>query len=204
MGSGYKNRLLDGFFGTTKPTAYSDFKVGTIAFASFGVIPALRLAPTQVQAQQWEKVFWIGASTAPPLALMSSLAFGYLANQGSPPTHRYQVRADISAASKVPQALSGTAIAPTTPFYLLTTSAVIIPAIVPYTLFLMKNTNNKLHAKAAKYRNTIAGEKNIEAGMPREETVEGLVSKWYWLNMLRAVMVGSGAAMGLVAVLGDW
>ncbi|KAK4990619.1 hypothetical protein LTR66_006762 [Elasticomyces elasticus] len=161
---------------------------GTIAFASFGVIPALRLAPTQVQAQQWEKVFWIGASTAPPLALMSSLAFGYLANQ----------------ASKVSQALSGTALAPTTPFYLFTTSAVIIPAIVPYTLFLMKNTNNKLHAKAAKYRNTIAGEKNIEAGMPREETVEGLVSKWYWLNMVRAVMVGSGAVMGLVAVLGDW
>lgn len=60
-----------------------------------------------------------------------------------------------------------------------------MPSIAPYTVFVMKPTNDKLHgiANASK-----SGTKSQNDG-----DFTTLVTKWYWMNMTRAVMAGAGA-----------
>jgi hypothetical protein len=52
---------------------------GQNASLSYIAIPALMQASAPVAAKQWEKAYDIGKSTAPPLAIISALATGYVA-----------------------------------------------------------------------------------------------------------------------------
>ncbi|KAJ9648949.1 hypothetical protein H2199_000862 [Coniosporium tulheliwenetii] len=161
----------------------ASFLAGTIATYSYAFVPAVSLAPAPLLAQQWQKAYGIGASTAPPMALVAAVSFSYLASE----------------AMKTPAAFSGSAsLDPTSVAYLYTAAAVLVPAIVPYTLLGMKAVNGALHAKADKLR-TSSFDKPSTASEDRE--VKELVGRWKVLNAVRALLAGVGAVAGVVAVV---
>lgn len=102
-------------------------------------------------------------------------------------------------AAKSPTAFSGSAsLDPSAAAYLYTAAAVLVPAIVPYTLLGMKAVNGALHAKADKLR-TSSFDKPSTASEDRE--VKELIGRWKVHNAVRAVLAGMGAVAGMVAVV---
>lgn len=81
-------------------------------------------------------------------------------------------------------------------FYLTGAAAVLIPAIVPFTLLVIKPVNDKLAAKVEALDGKQPGEASWD-----EEGIEPLLTKWNRLNAVRSVMVGVGAVAGLLAVV---
>lgn len=55
---------------------------GYIVNFSIVGVPSLARAAPSAKAQTWQDMYRIGASTAPYLAILSSLSFGYLASTG--------------------------------------------------------------------------------------------------------------------------
>ncbi|OCK80119.1 DUF1772-domain-containing protein [Lepidopterella palustris CBS 459.81] len=149
---------------------------GYIGGFSIGTVPSLKFAPAHAIAKQWQTAYEIGKSTAPFVALTAGLTWSYLATQGS-----------MSTASKQPLLFNSNA------FALYSASAVLVTAIVPFTLIVMKPTNDKLHAKA---------DASEESKAETDETVDELMNKWYWLNVVRASLPGVGAVVGAMAVVG--
>lgn len=76
---------------------------------------------------------------------------------------------------------------------LYTTAMALIPCIVPFTLALMRGTNEKLMVKAR-------GEGKAENARSDSETRE-LLAKWRKLNYGRAAMVLLGSVLACVATV---
>ena len=55
---------------------------GSTGSISWQSVPALMDAPAPLLARQWKKIFDQGKVVAPPMALISSAIFGYLAYRG--------------------------------------------------------------------------------------------------------------------------
>jgi hypothetical protein len=55
---------------------------GAIGSISWQSVPALLDAPAPLLARQWKKIFDQGKVAAPPMAVLSSAIFGYLAYRG--------------------------------------------------------------------------------------------------------------------------
>lgn len=79
-------------------------------------------------------------------------------------------------------------------FYLYTLATILVPVIVPYTLGIMKPTNDRLHARADKYR-------VVSWDVKEDEELEDLLTKWTALNTTRSLFPLMGAVVGLWAVL---
>jgi hypothetical protein len=73
-------------------------------------------------------------------------------------------------------------------FKFYTAAAVLIPSIIPYTLGLMVQTNNKLLGKADSLATTEITDKAAEAGATQEETVHALIDMWATLNLGQAII----------------
>ncbi|KAF1809425.1 DUF1772-domain-containing protein [Eremomyces bilateralis CBS 781.70] len=138
--------------------------------ASFMLVPALKAGPASVLVRQWRVAYGIGARSAPPISIVTSLAWAYLA----------------SKARHHPATPSG-------PFTFYTLAAVLGPAIVPYTLVVMKSTNGRLSELAA------AADKASEKVQEKEATQ--LIEKWKWLNAVRGVSVFSALMCGAYAIV---
>lgn len=151
---------------------------GLITSISFIGIPTIAVAPTEVLVRQWKTTFDIGKANMPPLAVMSAACFGFLAY----------------ASRGLPMRGPG----PVSPSTLYTVAAIIIPAIVPYTLVRMEPAaNQQLNRMAAAAEKGANGK---ELGGSDEE-VKQLLKKWSSMNLVRAGMVGTGAVLGAVASL---
>jgi len=77
-------------------------------------------------------------------------------------------------------------------------AAVLAPAIVPYTLTVMRRVNDRLHTKADAFEAAPDVEKGADAG---DEEVGELVGRWRKLNVGRAVLPGLSALAGVWAVV---
>jgi len=138
---------------------------------SFITIPALMEAPAPLLAKQWQKAYSIGKAVAPPLSVITSVVFGYLA---------YREKSTSTQA-----------------FSLYTAAALLGPGIIPYTLLVMAPTNQKLHDKADSLTSSTAG----EVGVAKEDTVHALADRWASFNFVRALISATSAALGAWAAL---
>jgi hypothetical protein len=122
-------------------------------------------------AQTWQLLYNRGSSIAPPLAILSSTAWAFLAYTapagGNPLTRRLFVGAAACTAG-----------------------------IVPFTIGFMKRTNDALSAKA---RANGTG-KSLVVKDDLAQT-EGLLGKWMALNALRGALPLVGAILGATAVI---
>ena len=91
-------------------------------------------------------------------------------------------------ATKLPGLFPRTSVDPTPTMALYTAAALALPSIVPYTLIVMKATNDRLHQKADK-----------ADSVSDVETTE-LLRKWKGMNYNRAIFALIGTLLGAVAI----
>jgi len=78
--------------------------------------------------------------------------------------------------------------------YLYTAAAILVTAIVPFTIGVMKPTNDKLFRKADVYSgSSVAGKEDPE--------MDQLLKKWATLNAIRSLFPGVASVLGLWAVI---
>jgi hypothetical protein len=163
---------------------------------SLVTVPICAIAPPAIATKQWAKAYALGASTAPFIAIASSLSFGYLASQGAIISSWLPLyRINPAPAAKLPAASNATSLDPRPSFNLYTAAAVLVPVIVPFTIFVIKKTNTKLFAKADYYEAQGAAETKEDKELPE------LFAKWQLLNLIRACFPALGAAAGAWAVI---
>ncbi|KAG9653549.1 DUF1772-domain-containing protein, partial [Aureobasidium melanogenum] len=121
------------------------------ALGGFSVVagPALLKAPAPLLAKQWQIVYDNGKVMAPPLSVLCSAIFGYLAYRAA---------------------------------------AIVVPSMIPYTVFLMGGVNSKLQEKASSLADASLTDTAVESGVAQGETVHQLVDKWLTLNLVRSLL----------------
>jgi len=115
----------------------------------------------------------------PPLALLSSLTWVFLAVQ----EYRRPLFGRLARSAQD----AGW------PLALYSMAAALIPCIVPFTLTAMMDVNSRLNAKVN--NGTAEGKWN-------DGEVDKLLKKWVMLNWTRAVIAAMGTACGAIAVAG--
>ena len=150
---------------------------GAIGSISWQSVPALLDAPAPLLARQWKKIFDQGKVAAPPMAVLSSAIFGYLAYRGK---FAHVLDEDEKLTIPEPTASSG--------FKLYTVAAILVPSIIPYTVFLMSGINNKLQEKARSLANASLTDTAVESGVAQGETAHELLDKWATLNLGRSLL----------------
>lgn len=132
-------------------------------------------------------MYEIGVATMPPFAVGCAICFGFLAVKSrSFAVPSLFLRCVVSkvadgirtAARQLRGRFPGWRFDPTAPSTLYAAAAILVPAIVPYTLAVMVPTNDRLMAKAKGLGN-----------MGLQET-RVLVEKWKGMNYVRAAMAG--------------
>jgi hypothetical protein len=88
-----------------------------------------------------------------------------------------------------------------TAFRLNVASTIIVPSIIPFTLAFMKTTNDKLFAKERLLSATLRDDEAAKADLSDTETALALMKKWALLNLARAAIVGTGAALAIWAAV---
>jgi len=151
----------------------SGIATGAIWSFSYVGVPVILQAPPDLLARSWQTAYDIGAGTMPFFALAISSSFAFLASQST----------------KQPGRFPNQAFDPTSPLALYTGAALAIPAIIPYTLGIMKPTNDRLLRKAKEPN-------SISEGETRQ-----LIRNWSGMNYNRAVIALVGTLIGGVAVL---
>lgn len=114
-----------------------------------------------------------GVRLAPPLSLIASSSFAFLS---------YSL---VKTLNQAKGELYGLA-------------ALATIGIVPYTLFFMAATNETLINKTAEYKAESKREARI---VTKEESMQGLLSRWNMLNYGRGVFPLIGTSLGLYATL---
>lgn len=93
----------------------------------------------------------------------------------------------MAQVAKLPRSWFGTSLDPRPAFSLYSAAAILVPAIVPFTIIFMKETNAKLHLKA--------DSSSVDA--KRDGELFALLAKWQLLNSARALLPGIAAVLGL-------
>lgn len=150
------------------------YLLGTNVSLSFISCPAALIAPAPLAARQWELIYNKGKALGLPLSLMSAFATAYVAYKQDPKS---------------------------LPFKLNLAATILMPGIIPFTLFFIKPVNDRLFAKSAELASASLEDKAIEANVAQGETVHALIDKWATLNLARAVLIGSGAICAVLAGL---
>ena len=83
-------------------------------------------------------------------------------------------------------------------------AAVLVPAIIPYTLTVMKSTNAKLDGKASSLANASLTDAAVEEGVAKEETVHALFDRWSTLNFGRSLLPLIGSICAAWAVVDNY
>lgn len=89
----------------------------------------------------------------------------------------------------------------TSSFTLYTAAAIVVPCVIPYTVFFMGGVNSKLQEKASSLTDASLTDTAVESGVAQGETVHQLVDKWLTLNLVRSLLplFGSLAAGWAIA-----
>ena len=74
-------------------------------------------------------------------------------------------------------------------------------SIMPYTLIMMQDVNDKLHAKCADSEALSVQKKATELSLPKGETTTELLSLWKFHNTVRGLLSLSAAVLGMWATL---
>ncbi|RAK95500.1 DUF1772 domain-containing protein [Aspergillus ibericus CBS 121593] len=154
---------------------------GTIYSLSYISIPTLLTShqehsiPLSTITKQWAILYETGKNRVPPIAVLTASTFLYLA---------WSTRASTALAAIAPRGSSS----------LYTVSAALVLAIMPFTVGVMKGTNDRLKGWAG--RGVVEGKNGGE-----EEEVVGLLRRWAVLNGVRALWPLIGGIVGLVAGL---
>ncbi|KAJ3730550.1 hypothetical protein C8R42DRAFT_10801 [Lentinula raphanica] len=154
---------------------------GAIIACSILVVPSLidrelPLAAAAHASSIWHHVFNRGKSNLPPSAITSAAAFAYAAYTIPNPLQLEVIQRSRN---------------------LLGVAAALTVAIVPFTLLVMKPTNDALHAKAA------AVQERSKKGMDTllDDGTKDLLHRWYTLNFIRGVFPLIATGVGIWAVL---
>jgi hypothetical protein len=143
---------------------------GGILAISYVTIPSLLLAPGSLGVRQWQKTFNQGKAAAPPIAMLSSAAFAYLAYKLSKTLN--QTKGELYGLA-----------------------ALSTLSIMPYTLVVMRGVNGKLLNKAndlkAMSLDDIATNLNDS-----EESAKELIDWWGTLNFGRGLLPLVGTIVG--------
>lgn len=131
--------------------------------------------PTAFRARQFTRLYYLGAQTAPPLGAVSTAISGYLAYAFY---SRGTTLKDAGLAVRQP----GWYVA----------SAVLTIAIVPWTIALMARTNNALIARG--------GKEDGQPGSIGPDALNGLLDRWGWLNIGRAMLPLAGTVAAWIAI----
>jgi H+/gluconate symporter-like permease len=140
--------------------------------------------------RQWAKIFWLGTFTALPSSITVALACTYLASNSK---------------SRVPQGRQSpkltrsvrTALQADVP-RLYSIAAALPPCIIPFTLLMIRPVYNALLAEEAKAKDA---EKSKSEKVVDQQKILGLLNRFYYLNMARAMIVLSSAVVGITAVM---
>ena len=125
-------------------------------------------------------MFLRGKSTAPPVAAISSVSYGYLAIKlYNAPLSTNHSRGELYALA-----------------------AALTLCTLPYTLLVMKNVNAKLMAKADEMENLDVKDEVTEVGLPKGESAKELLDWWGVVNLIRGGFPLLGAVVGIWTSLG--
>ncbi|PGH16073.1 hypothetical protein AJ79_02053 [Helicocarpus griseus UAMH5409] len=155
---------------------------GNIAAYSVNVTPSLLTSaqesnlPSPVLAKLWRNVYEKGKTQNPPIAIATAAAFFYLSWSVRSGTLLFREAAENAAT-------------------LYCTAGLLTLGIVPYTIAMMKTTNNALNEKAK----AVQSEPAVKVGAGDE--TEELVRKWTALNGVRSLFPLAGALVGAYAAL---
>ncbi|KAI9878901.1 MAG: hypothetical protein M1830_010205 [Pleopsidium flavum] len=163
---------------------------GGILSITLITVPSLLLSPPPLLARQWRLAYSIGSTIAPPLALLSSTAYTYLA----------------WTLSSTPLTVNH----PRGEWYAFAAAATV--GVVPWTLGVMRGVNGLLKERAGRAeqaegkgaRGEIGkgeGEGEVEVEREGEEGTRSLLDRWGTLNLLRGLLPAVGTALGVWASL---
>jgi len=161
--------------------AASAFMAGTISSFTLYSIPTIMTAPASIAVQQWRLIFLRGAKSMPPLAIAASISYGFLF---------WRDRGTTGPRST-----------------LFLTAALLVPSIIPWTIFAMRPTNNIL-LNRAKEADTASASVSATTALLNSEAAEdkstkALLDKWATLNLVRGVATAIASVLGIWAVVGD-
>lgn len=159
------------FRSLTLPSGY----VGCFSYAG---VATLTEAPLKTLVKQFYRMYNIGKTSSPPLALTATLCNGFSAYR-----------------SRRKNALIG---GMATPFMLYVAAAISVMAIVPFTLLYMEPAVNRQLLQLGSQANRGVKAEHLGAS---EEDVRKLLVRWKGLNFVRATLAGMGALLSAVATI---
>jgi len=137
------------------------------------LVPRLLESPTPLLLRQWHAAYLLGKRSFPPLALLSSLSYFFLAYKGD--------------------ALDGNRMG-----YLV--AGLLTVGIVPYTVAFMQSTNRKLIERNEEMGALGAEDTVVEVGLGNE-SAHALVDWWGVLNLGRGAMLSVAGILGVWTAL---
>ena len=143
---------------------------------SYYHIPSLLLAPNPLIVRQWRESFDVGKIAHPAIALVSMIAYGYLAYQmkGTLDQHKAELYGICVVSSSM---------------------------IWPWTIIVMMPTIKKLFKKYDEAKAIQGTEEVKEVGLPKGETSKELIDWWSTLNVVRAGFLLFAAGLGTWATV---
>ncbi|KAL9125952.1 MAG: hypothetical protein Q9217_004912 [Psora testacea] len=157
-------------------TSADERRTGATLCISYLYVPSLLLSPNPLVVRQWNKSFDVGKVVHPGIAMISIIAYGYLAYQmkGTLDQHKAELYG-ICALSSI--------------------------MIWPWTMVGMMPTNKKLFRKNDEAAAVSGNEDITEVGLPKGESAKELIDRWSTLNLVRGFMPLVGAVLGVWATV---
>ena len=156
-------------------TLTHDIVGGTLCI-SYMFVPSLLLAPNSLIVRQWKKTFDIGKIAHPAIAIVSIVAYGYLA---------YEMKGTLNQHKAELYGLC----------------ALLDLMIWPWTIIVMMPTNKKLFRKHEEAMAVQENEEITEVGLPKGQSSKELVDWWGTMNVVRACFPLGAAALGVWATV---
>ncbi|KAK7181250.1 hypothetical protein DPSP01_003337 [Paraphaeosphaeria sporulosa] len=148
----------------------STYLLGGNATIAFVTIPAVMDAPSPLAAKQWARVYERAKPFGIGCSVIAAACTGFVAYNQDPAS---------------------------LPFKLNAAATLIIPAIMPFTVLVLKPINDKLFAKG----DALALDEKAEVGVAQEETTKALIDRWTKLHLVRTAITGVGAILAIWAAL---
>lgn len=151
---------------------------GYIACFSYAGVPTLSEAPVDTLVKQFSRMYGIGKSSSPPIAIAATLCNGFSA---------YHFRGK--------SLLIGGFVSP---YALYVAAAVSVMCIVPYTVLYMEPAVNRMLLDLGSHVGK--GVKIEHLGVSERDVRKALI-RWKGLNFVRAALVGMGCLFAAVAIV---
>ena len=159
------------------PLAHT-YLAGYIGCFSYAGVATLSEAPLDILVKQFSRMYNIGKTSSPPLALTATIcnAFSAYRSRGSS------------------ELIAGIA----SPLALYVAAAVSVMAIVPFTLLYMEPAVNRKLLGLGSQANKGVKAEQLGVG---EADVKKMLVQWRGLNFVRAALAGLGALLAVVATV---